>query len=141
MSTPFESLHIMTPDTTRALNNSNKNLYDTCVKREYNFKELSQNLQYSGTVENFGSEVLLEARKLNEKYILPESFFSKDVIVSNIKAYFEPMWSPLTPTTEQCPIVQCVLKDIFLDNHTYELYIEDAELVCFPRSDSTSRST
>ena len=76
MSTPFESLHMMTPDTMRALNNSNKNLYDTCVKREYNFKELSQNLQYSGTVENFGSEVLLEARKLNEKYILPESFFS-----------------------------------------------------------------
>lgn len=138
MSIPFESLHIMTPDTTRALNNSNKNLYDTCVKREYNFEELSQNLQYSGTVENFGSEVLLEARKLNEKYILPESFFSKDVIVTNIKAYFEPMWSPLTPTTEQCPIVQCVLKDIFLEDHTYELYIEDAELVCFPRSDSTS---
>lgn len=138
MSTPFESLHIMTPDTTRALNNSNKNLYDTCVKREYNFKELSQNLQYSGTVENFGSEVLLEARKLNEKYILPESFFSKDVVVASINEFFEPMWSPLTPTTEQCPIVQCVLKDIFLDNHTYELYIEDAELVCFPRSDSTS---
>ena len=138
MSIPFESLHIMTPDTTRALNNSNKNLYETCTKREYNFKELSQNLQYSGTVENFGSEVLLEARKLNEKYILPESFFSKDVVVTNVKAYFEPMWSPLTPTTEQCPIVQCVLKDIFLENHTYDVYIEDAELVCFPRSDSTS---
>ena len=138
MSIPFESLHIMTPDTLRAMNNSNKNLYDTCVKREYNFKELSQNLQYSGTVENFGSEVLIESRKLNEKYILPESVFSKDVVVANVKQFFEPVWSPLTPTTEQCPIVQCLLKDVFLDNHVYTLCIEDAQLVCFPRSDSTS---
>ena len=57
-----ETSPLITPDTLRKINKTNQAFYETHTKKNYGRTDVYGS-QYSGTVENFGSEMLLEARK------------------------------------------------------------------------------
>ena len=64
MSEPIrESSPMIGPDSLRKINQVNKAFFETHTKRNYGRADVYGS-QYSGTVENFGFEMLLESRKL-----------------------------------------------------------------------------
>ena len=60
---PMEFSQYVGPDSLRKTTQLLKNLYDLHTKRYCGYEDINGS-QYAGTVENFGSEMLLEARKM-----------------------------------------------------------------------------
>lgn len=132
---PYEQNPYMSPDSTRKFLNTNKKLFDAYTKKNYCETDL-YGITNTGTVENFGSEVLLESRRLANNRI--EQY--KDIYSSDFKFYFDFMWSPLTPTTDnQHTVVQAVLKnDVMIEGLEYKLIFKNVEKKVVIRAKSTS---
>ena len=131
---PYELLPILGPDGVRKILRANKNLFNSYTKKNYDVTNQGE-ITNVGTVENFGSELLLESRKLGNERL----DFYKNNLTSEFKFYFDPVWSPLTPTDFQRTILQCLLKkNVFLEDCTYDLVFNDIRERYILRSDSTS---
>ena len=61
--TSMEFSQFMSPDSLRKATQLLKNMYDLHTKRYCGYEDIN-GCQYVGTVENFGSEMLFETRKL-----------------------------------------------------------------------------
>ena len=80
----IEKSPMMTPDSLRQFLKMNKGLYDLHTDKNYGLNDTG-GIQYVGTVENFGSEILLESNKLRLKKPPIDSL----TIPSVIRFYFD----------------------------------------------------
>ena len=110
--TPF-----MSPDSLRATLNMLKSFYSTHTDKNKNREDID-GLQYSGIVENYGSELLLESRKL-----LMNRPPLKDIRISNeLDFYFDIGYSKIISNYDQQNILVATLKDnVLLSNKQYQL--------------------
>jgi hypothetical protein len=131
MSEPIrESSPMIGPDSLRKINQVNKAFFETHTKRNYGRADVYGS-QYSGTVENFGFEMLLESRKLKMQKPSLQGVFAID----NYKYYFDLQYSNMIETFEQQGMLEAVLrKDVFLPNKEYKIRFEK----CYHLMPSTS---
>ena len=127
MQTPYAS-----PDTLRAFLQASKKFYDLHVPRNFGFTDLP-GLKYVSTVENFGSEALLETRKLRmdrppTEVVKPNAY---------MQYYFNIMHSDLINTYDQQNLLMAMLKqNTMLHDHSYALRFTDAEIVYVLRAEA-----
>ena len=127
-----ETSPMITPDTLRKINKMNQAFYETHTKKNFGKTDVYGS-QYSGTVENFGFEMLLEARKQKMEKPSLEGVFE----INNYKYYFDLQYSNMIETYEQQGMLEAVLKkDVFLSNKEYRLKFSNCEDVYIPRSES-----
>ena len=124
----------VTPDALRQYVRLSKNLFDSYTKKYCGYEDINGSY-YNGTVENWGSEMLLESRK-----ILLDKPSLKNVFVENtIDFYFDIQYSDYINTYDQQNMLCAVLrKDVLLSNKEYKLLFEDITKVRIPRSESWS---
>lgn len=123
-----------TPDSLRQLLQLSKKFYDLHTRRYLGFEDID-GLQYVGTSENFGSELLFESRKLRmnrppEKFIKPCALLTYFFQISHsdfIEAY-----------PQQNLLMACVKKDVLLSTHSYSLRFDNASFKYFVRSEAYS---
>ena len=121
-------------DALRAFNKINKSLFDVHTKRYSGFTD-ERGIQYAGTVENFGSELLLEPRKLLMDKLPIGDIFTKDTM----SFYFDIDYSGYVNTYDQQNMLCATLKKaVLLSNKEYKIYFENVEKVYIPRSRSSS---
>lgn len=126
-----ESSPLISPDTLRKVNQVNGAFYDTHTKKNFGRTDVLGS-QYSGTVVNFGFEMLLEARKLKMEKPSLKGVFG----VNHYDYYFDLQYSNMIETYEQQGMLEAVLKkDVFLSNKEYRLRFEDCEDIFVPRSE------
>jgi hypothetical protein len=111
---PMEFSPYMGPDATRQASRLMKNLFDLHTNR-YKGREDINGSQYEGTAENWGSELLLEARK-----ILLDKPSLKNIFIENtMDFYFDITYSGFTNTYDQENMLCALLKkDVLLSNRT-----------------------
>lgn len=133
MSNPIkETSPIITPDTLRKINQLNRAFYDTHTKKNFGRTD-TWGSQYSGTIENFGFESLLETRKLKMEKPSLEGVFG----INTFKNYFDLRYSNMIETYDQQTMIEAVLKkDTFLPNKEYTLKFVDCKDVYIARSES-----
>lgn len=133
MSEPIrESSPMIGPDSLRKINQVNESFFETHTKKNFG-KEDVYGSKYSGTVENFGFEMLLEARKLKMQKPSLKGVFA----TNTFEYYFDLQYSNMIETYEQQGMLEAVLKkDLFLPNKEYRIRFENCEDVLIPRSES-----
>ena len=131
---PMEFSQYVGPDSLRKTTQLLKNLYDLHTKRYCGYEDINGS-QYVGTVENFGSEMLLEARKM-----LMDKPSLKNIFIENsFDFYFDIQYSEMINTYDQQNMLCAILrKDVFLSNKTYRIRFDDVDFVNIPRSQSWS---
>lgn len=121
-------------DALRAFNKINKSLFDVHTKRYSGFTD-EKGIQYEGTVENFGSEILLEPRKMLMDKPPIGDIFIKDTM----SFYFDINYSGFVNTYDQQNMLCAKLKkDVLLSNREYFLEFDNVEKIYIPRSKSSS---
>jgi len=122
------------PDSLRETTRLLKNLYDLHTKRYCGYEDINGS-QYVGTVENFGSEQLIESRK-----ILMDKPSLKNIFIENtFDFYFDIQYSGSVNTYDQQNMLSAVLKkDVLLSNETYRIRFDNVEISNVPRSKSSS---
>lgn len=122
------------PDSLRQLLQLSKKFYDLHTKKYFGYED-NDGLQYAGTAENFGSELLLETRKLRMnkppvKFINPNSLF---------EYYFDISHSDFIESyPQQNLLMGCVKRDVLLSNHTYQLKFTNTSFRKYVRSEAYS---
>lgn len=132
---PYERIPYISPDTLRKTLKLSNDVYDSHTKKNIDVIG-SDHMRFSGTVENFGSEILAESRRLatSRPEILNDFYVS-----NNLEFFFDCEWSRLMPVYEQEQVIECKLKpNVLLNNKTYTLMFLDPEEVYVLRSQSTS---
>ncbi len=124
----------MGPDSLRETSRLLKNLYDLHTKRYCGYVDINGS-QYEGTTENWGSEMLLEARKI----LLDKPALENIFIENTMSFYFDINYSGFTNTYDQDNMLCAVLrKDVLLNNRSYYIKFENVEKINIPRSQSSS---
>jgi len=122
------------PDALRQLLQLSKSFYNLHTSKYFGYEDLD-GLQYVGTSENFGSEILIETRKLRmnrppEKIIHPSEMLSYFFNISHsdfINVY-----------PQQNLLMGCVKTDVLLPNHAYGLKFTDVTIRYFARAEAYS---
>lgn len=122
----------VTPDGLRKTLQLSKNLYDSYTKRNYGYEDINGS-QYVGTVENFGSEILIESRKM-----LMDKPSLRNIFVDNtFDFYFNIEYSGLINTYDQQYMLVALLeKDVLLSNKEYRVEFHDCVDKYIIRSES-----
>lgn len=123
---------IATPDSLRAFLQLSKRFYELHTVRNLGYKDID-GFQYVGTTENFGSEILLESRKL--RMMKPPV----DLVRAScyVRDYFDITQSDFINTYDQQNMMMCTFKRDILDpKYTYHILFEDVEEVIIPRSEA-----
>lgn len=122
------------PDALRQYTRLSKNLFDSYTKKYFGYEDINGSY-YNGTVENWGSEMLLESRK-----ILLDKPSLKNIFVENtMDFYFDIQYSEYINTYDQQNMLCAVLrKDVLLSNKEYRLLFENITKTRIPRSESWS---
>lgn len=127
----------MTPDSLRQFLKLNKGIYDLHTSKNYGLDDTG-GLKYVGTVENYGSELLIESNKLKLNRPPIESLLIDDSLLF----YFDLKFSEDITDFANCFIYEsdnnfnkqnmvCGLlkKDRLINDHTYSIIYDDIELV------------
>lgn len=101
----FRSSPFMTPDSLRQKLHLDKAFYDTHTKKYFGTEDIN-GLQYVGTVENFGSEMLLESRKM--RMLRPP--LNEIVTNAYLNQYFDLKYADEINTYNQMNMVIATLK-------------------------------
>ena len=106
----YRSSPYVSPDTVRQKLHLDQSLYELHTKRYFGREDIN-GLQYVGTVENFGSEMLLETRKL--RMLRPPL---NDIICNQyMQKYFRLEYADEIDTYNQQNLIACILKkDVLL---------------------------
>lgn len=122
------------PDSLRKTTQLLKNVYDMYTKRFCGYTDIN-GCQYNGTVENFGSEMLFESRKM----LMDKPPLGNIFIENSFDFYFDIQYADEINTYDQqnmlCGIIR---KDVFLPDKKYNILFENVEVVNIPRSQSWS---
>lgn len=128
---------LSTPDTLRKTLKLLKRFYSGYTDRYMGYTDVN-GYKYNGTVENFGSEVYLEARKLLMERPPIEMVFPGNTF----NFYFDISYSELIGTYEQQNMFVATLKDnVLRSNCTYKIVFYDCEKRYILRSESWSDPT
>lgn len=131
---PKESSAFMSPDSLRQMQESLKHFYDGHIKKTFSTKDINGS-QYAGTMENYGSEILLESRKLRMNKPALDQLFVKNTMDD----YFDIEYSNMINTyDQQNMLVARLKKGVLLDNYEYRLVFTDCDEACIIRSESWS---
>ena len=131
---PMEYSSFMGPDSLRAMTHLMKALFKNHTPKNMGFED-TEGSYYEGTVENWGDETLMEARKM----LLDKPSLKNILIKNTFDYFFEVKYSGFVNTYDQQNMLCALLrKDVLLSNKTYRLKFEDAELYSVPRSQSSS---
>lgn len=131
-STPFVS-----PDSFRKILQTLKSLYDSHTKKNYGRTDMN-GAQYVGTVENFGSEILFESRKM----LMDKPPMMNLFVQNSLSPYFDLSYSCMIETYDQQNMICAILKkDVLLDNKAYYLKFTDCSVRHILRSESWSDPT
>ena len=144
----IEQSPFMTPDSLRQFLKMNKSMYDLHTKKNYGLNDTG-GIKYSGTVENFGSEILIESNKLRLNHPPIESLN----ISSDIQFYFdlkfydelytEPegyVYSNNDRYFQQNMVCGLLKEDTLINGKSYKIIMNDIKLVYHLNSHSTSDS-
>ena len=131
---PKEYSPFISPDGLRRTLQFLRNYYDSYTKKNYGYEDINGS-QYSGVAENFGSELLLEARK-----ILMDKPSLKNIFIHNtFEFYFDITYSNLINTYDQQYILEAKLsKDALLSNKEYRIKFSNCKKCFILRSESLS---
>lgn len=131
---PMEFSPFVGPDSLREATRLMKALYDSHTKRYCGYEDIDGS-HYVGTVENFGAELLLEARKL-----LMDKPSLKNIFIENtFDFYFDIEFSGFVNTYDQQNMLSAILKkDVLLSNNVYRIKFENVESRVIPRAKSSS---
>lgn len=131
---PMELTSYMSPDSLRKTTQLLKNLYDLHTKKYCGYEDINGS-QYNGTVENFGSELLLEARKI----LLDKPSLANIFVENTFDFYFDIQYSDLIDTYDQQNMLCAVLKkDVLLSNNEYRIRFDNVDFINIPRAQSWS---
>ena len=134
---PIEFSNYVGPDSIRQTFHLLNNMYDLHTKRFYGYEDINGS-QYVGTVENWGSELLLESRKLS----LDRPSLKNIFIENTFDFYFNIEYSGFTNTYDQENLLCAVLKkNTLLSNTSYRIKFKNVFDVEVVRSQSSSDST
>ena len=124
----------VTPDSLRKILQLLKNFYAGYTKKNYGYEDINGS-QYTGNIHNFGSELLLEARKiLMNKPSLKQMF-----IQNTFDFYFNIQYSGLIDTyDQQSLLVATIEKDVLLSNKKYYIRFDNCDDKFILRSESWS---
>jgi hypothetical protein len=144
----IEQSPFMTPDSLRQFLKMNKSMYDLHTKKNYGLNDTG-GIKYSGTVENFGSEILIESNKLRLNHPPIESLN----ISSDIQFYFdlkfydelytEPegyVYSNNDRYFQQNMVCGLLKEDTLINGKSYKIIMNDIKLVYHLNSHATSDS-
>ena len=100
---PYERIPYISPDSLRKFLKLSNDVYDSHTKENIDVIG-SDHMRFSGTVENFGSEILTDSRRLatSKPEILNDLYVS-----NNLEFFFDCEWSKLMPVYEQEQIIEC----------------------------------
>ena len=125
--TPYVS-----PDTLRTALQLRRRFYETHTELSRGYTDLD-GLQYAGTVQNFGVEMLIEARKMTMRKPPIASIKCNDAM----SYYFDLQFADFIDTYDQQNMVMACLKpNTTLSNHEYVLKFTDVERVVVLRSEA-----
>lgn len=142
----IEKYPFMTPDSLRQFLKLNKNMYDLHTDRNYGVDDTG-GLKYTGTVENFGSEILIESNKLKlnkppiEELNINDSlnFYFDLKFANTINDYSDFfIYQNENKYSKQNMVCGLLRKDRLISNYTYELIYSDIQLVYSLNSYSSS---
>ena len=133
-TTPKEYSPYVGPDALRQYAHLMKNFYGLHTDRYYGHQDI-EGSQYEGTVENWGSEMLMEARKM---YMIDPPL--RNIFVENtLDYYFEVKHSHIIDTYDQQNMLVVLLrKDVLLSDREYRIRFDNLTRETFPRSLSSS---
>lgn len=125
---------LISPDSLRKTTQLMKNHFDSYTKKNYSYQDIN-GLHYNGTVENFGSEILIESRKMKlDKPPLVNIKFNK-----HISFYFDIKYSNQINTYNQQNMLVCELKkDVLIDSREYQLVFKNVSNEIILRAESSS---
>ena len=131
---PMEFSPFLGPDSLRQFLYLSKKLFENHTPRTYGFED-TKGSYYEGTVENWGSEELMESRKL----LLNKPSLKNILIENTFDYYFDVQYSGFVNTYDQQSLLCALLrKDVLLSNHTYKLQFTNAYEFSVPRAASSS---
>lgn len=131
---PMEFSPFMGPDSLRALTHLMKALFNNHTPKSKGFED-TEGSYYEGTVENWGAESLMEARKL----AMDKPSLKNILIENTFDYYFNVKYSDFVNTYDQQNMLCAILrKDVLLSNKTYRLKFEDIYTISVPRAKSSS---
>jgi hypothetical protein len=142
----IEKSPMMTPDSLRQFLKMNEGLYNLHTDKNFGLNDTG-GIQYAGTVENFGSEILIESNKLRLKKPPIDSL----TVSSIIRFYFElKFYEELTEYggcymygngdkfAKQNMVCGLLHRDRLIDGYEYKIIFNNVNLVYHLGSDSTS---
>lgn len=131
---PVEFTPFVGPDSLRHVTRLMKNLYDLHTKRYCGYTDINGS-QYEGTVENWGAESLLEARKM----LLDKPALANIFIENSMDFYLDIQYADMLDNYhQQNMLCGTIRKNVLLSNNTYRIRFDNVELFNVPRSESYS---
>lgn len=128
VETPYAS-----PDSLRAFLQTSKQFYELHTARNIGYTDMDD-LQYTGTVENFGAELLLETRK--QRMNRPPSGML--TISEGLEQYFDIMPSDFINTYDQQNMLMAVVKpNAMVPYRTYQIHFSRCDEVRVLRSEAS----
>ena len=144
----IEQSPYMTPDSLRQFLKMNKSMYDLHTKKNYGLTDTG-GIEYAGTMENFGSEILIESNKLrlNRPPIQCLNISSDIQFYFDLKFYDELyteseayVYSNNDRYFQQNMVCGLLKEDRLINGYTYQIIMNDIKLVYRLCSHSTSDS-
>ena len=142
----IEKTFIMEPDSLRQFLKMNKKLYDLHTNKNYGLDDTG-GIKYAGTVENFGSEILIESNKLRLKKPPIQSLNISSVLgfYFNLQFYEELddytdcyVYQNLNRFYKQNLVCGLLQSSRLINGYSYSIIYNDIELVFHLGSESTS---
>lgn len=122
------------PDALRTWMDLNNNVTKAHTPRYIGYKDIN-GAKYEGTIENFGSELLLEARKMRLNKIPLDNIFRQN----DYDFYFDIKYANFVDTYNQQNLLCAVIKkDVLLSNRTYMIQFNNCSPQIIPRAMSSS---
>lgn len=149
-----ERTHLVSPDSFRQLLQTYRSFYNLHTDRNYGLSD-SFGMQYAGTVENFGPEMIIESNKLRLKKPPIGALNISDVVnfyfdIQFVDDIFDNtdgfMYSGFVGYStslfyRQNMVCGLLKKDSLLTGYQYRILMSDVKTICYLSSESTSDKT
>ena len=130
----YELIPSMSPDSLRTFLKTTNSFFDTHTKKNIGYEDINGD-QYVGTTENYGSEILMESRKMLMNNPSLKNLFTKNTF----DYYFDIEFCPMVDSYYQSNMMYALLsKDVLISSRRYNITFTNCEEVIVLRSESSS---
>ena len=130
----YELIPYMSPDSLRTFLKTSNSFFDTHTKKNIGYEDINGD-QYVGTTENYGSEILMESRKMLMNNHSLKNLFTKNTF----DYYFDIEFCPMVDSYYQSNMMYALLsKDVLISSRRYNITFTNCEEVIVLRSESSS---